>query len=206
VQRALEFYFYIGSTYTYLAVNRVEALAAQAGISVRWRPFNARGIMIEQNNRPFVGKPVKMSYMWRDIERRAARYGIPFKAIPTYPGDAKDLASRVVFVASLEGWCPAYVKETYRRWFLETRILVTYRIYGQSCLVWAGNRTRSSLKPTVRICGSSTMLIPTTPRGLAFSDHLPSCGDESCSGAMTVSRTLSTGPRRIRFDRRRTLL
>jgi hypothetical protein len=27
--------------------------------------------MIEQKNVPFAGKPIKMAYMWRDIERRA---------------------------------------------------------------------------------------------------------------------------------------
>ena len=59
----LDFFFYIGSTYTYLSINRVEPIAAREGIALRWRPFNARAIMIEQNNRPFIGKPVKLKYM-----------------------------------------------------------------------------------------------------------------------------------------------
>lgn len=40
-------------------------------------PFNVRAIMIEQDNRPFVGKPVKMQSRWRDLERRAMRHGSP---------------------------------------------------------------------------------------------------------------------------------
>lgn len=116
--RELDFFFYIGSTYTYLAVNRIEEIAAQAGVSIRWRPFNVPSIMIEQNNRPFIGKPVKLKYMWRDLERRANRYGIPFKSIPDYPVDPERLANRVAVVASLEGWCPEYTKATYRAWFL----------------------------------------------------------------------------------------
>jgi 2-hydroxychromene-2-carboxylate isomerase len=117
----LQFFFYIGSTYTYLSVNRVEPIAERANIALRWRPFNARSIMIEQNNRPFVGKPVKLQYMWRDLERRAHRYGIPFNGIPDYPVDPEGLANRVAVIASGEGWVAQYVKETYRMWFLENK-------------------------------------------------------------------------------------
>ena len=120
--RTLDFFFSIASTYTYLAVNRAEDLAARAGVALRWRPFNVRAIMIEQNNRPFVGKPVKMQYMWRDLERRAARHGIPFRSIPPYPVDPDMLANRVASLAALEGWCPEYTRSTYRDWFLEGKV------------------------------------------------------------------------------------
>jgi 2-hydroxychromene-2-carboxylate isomerase len=119
--RELDFFFSIGSTYAYLSVNRVEKIAAREGVALRWRPFDVRAIMIEQDNRPFVGKPVKRQYMWRDVERRAKRYGIPFGSIPDYPVDPEGLANRVAVVASLEGWCPEYTKATYRSWFLESR-------------------------------------------------------------------------------------
>src|SRR5436190_5648453 len=119
--RQLDLFCFLGSTYTYLTVNRVESVTAREGISLRWRPFSVRSIMLEQNNRPFVGKPVKLNYMWRDVERRANRYSIPFKSIPTYPVDPEELANRVAVVASLEGWCPEYTKATYRTWFLENK-------------------------------------------------------------------------------------
>ena len=102
----LEFFFFYGSTYTYLSVMRIEQLAAEPGVNLRWHPFNVREIMIEQNNIPFLAKPVKMRYMWKDIERRTARYGIPFSGTPTYPVDPQYLANRVGVVAALEGWCP----------------------------------------------------------------------------------------------------
>ena len=74
----LDFFYFIGSTYTHLAVHRAEGLAARAGVELSWRPFSVRTLMREQNNIPFAGKPVKAAYMWRDIERRAARLGVPF--------------------------------------------------------------------------------------------------------------------------------
>ena len=117
----LDFFLFYGSTYTYLTVMRIEQVAAEAGVELQWRPFNVREIMIEQNNIPFRGKPVKMRYMWRDIERRAARHGIPFSGVPTYPVDPENLANRVGVVAAAGGWCPDYSKATYRAWFLEDK-------------------------------------------------------------------------------------
>jgi 2-hydroxychromene-2-carboxylate isomerase len=117
--KSLDFFLFLGSTYTYLAVNRVERLAARQGITLRWRPFSARTLMIEQNNRPFVGKPVKLTYMWRDLERRAQRHGIPFVSIPNYPNDPDELANRVATIAALEGWCSEFAKAAYAAWFIE---------------------------------------------------------------------------------------
>ena len=55
----LDFFYYFGSTYTYLTVMRIEEMAAAAGVEVRWRPFNVRAIMIEMDNTPFRNKPIK---------------------------------------------------------------------------------------------------------------------------------------------------
>ena len=113
----MDFFLSLVSTYTYLSVNRAEELATRADVVLHWRPFNVRVIMVEQNNRPFVGKPVKMAYMWRDLERRAQRHRIPFASIPPYPVDADGLANRVATVAALEGWCPEFAKASYEAWF-----------------------------------------------------------------------------------------
>jgi 2-hydroxychromene-2-carboxylate isomerase len=63
------------------------------------------------NNIPFATKPIKLAYMWRDIERRASKYGLPTKVPAPYPLKNFDLASRVA--------CPNYVRASYRRWFVE---------------------------------------------------------------------------------------
>jgi len=121
-RRQLDFFFFVGSTYSYLSVMRIEAVASAAGIDVRWRPFFLREILIEQDNSPFVGKPAKMRYMWRDLERRAARHGIEFAGVPPYPVDPDGLANRLACLACREDWGPNFVKEVYRRWFLEHEV------------------------------------------------------------------------------------
>ena len=121
MNKQLDFFLFLGSTYTYLAVNRADEVAALHGVTLRWHPFSVRSIMIEQNNRPFVGKPVKLAYMWRDVERRAGQYGIPFKSVPDYPNDPDELANRVAALASIEGWCQVFAKAAYAKWFLENK-------------------------------------------------------------------------------------
>jgi len=114
----LDFYFFVGSTYSYLSVSRAAKAAAKAGVTLNWKPFSVRTLMREQNNSPFAGKPVKMAYMWRDLERRAARFGVPFDGVPPYPIDPLEQANRVATLASTQDWCPAFVQAAYEAWFI----------------------------------------------------------------------------------------
>lgn len=114
----IDFWFSVGSIYTYLAVMRLDRIEDTSDIRFRWRPFSIRAIMIEMDNRP-MSRPAKLAYMWRDIERRAAMYDFEFPGRPPYPLAGFDLANRVAILAEQEGWCPDYVRATYRRWFLD---------------------------------------------------------------------------------------
>ena len=118
-RNTIDFWFTVGSTYTYLTVSRLHNVEATAGVRFRWRPFNARAIMQEMNNIPFATKPIKLAYMWRDVERRASKYGLPINVPAPYPLKNFDLASRVAVLGEIEGWCPDYVRASYRRWFVE---------------------------------------------------------------------------------------
>lgn len=113
----IDFWFSIGSTYSYLSVMRLGDVSKETGIGFTWRPFNVRAIMKDMNNIPFTGKPVKAQYMWRDIERRAAARGLAPKLPAPYPLAALELANQVAAIAEREGWCEAYTIATYRRWF-----------------------------------------------------------------------------------------
>ena len=113
----IDFWVSIGSTYSYLSVMRLKSVEAASGVAFRWRPFSVRAIMMEQNNIPFVGKPVKMAYMWRDIERRARKRGLGPPLPAPYPLKEFDLANKIAIVAETEGWCADYVCAAYRQWF-----------------------------------------------------------------------------------------
>jgi 2-hydroxychromene-2-carboxylate isomerase len=115
--RTIDFWFLVGSTYTYLSVSRMAAVEKAAEVRFRWRPFNARAIMREMDNIPFATKPIKLAYMWRDVERRAGLHALPITMPVPYPLTELALANQVAVLASVEGWCPDYVRATYRRWF-----------------------------------------------------------------------------------------
>ena len=114
---AVDFWFSIGSTYTFLSIMRLPQLGTETGIEFRWRPFNVRAIMIAMDNIPFANKPAKAAYMWRDVERRAAHYGLTARLPIPYPLAGLEVANRVAVLAASEGWCEAYATATYRRWF-----------------------------------------------------------------------------------------
>ena len=118
--KEIEFWFSIGSTYTYLSVTRLAEVTQKTGASFSWQPFSVRKIMREMDNIPFPpSKQVKVDYMWRDIERRAQGYGFTANVPAPYPLQEFDLANRVAVLARQEGWCEDYVRGTYRRWFVD---------------------------------------------------------------------------------------
>lgn len=117
--KPLDCFFFLGSTYTYLSVCRADAVAQNEGIEINWRPFSVRTLMREQNNSPFANKPAKTNYMWRDIGRRAARFGIPFEGPQRYPIDPSETANHVAALAAMEGWCKDFVAAAYDIWFLQ---------------------------------------------------------------------------------------
>src|SRR3954451_18623741 len=75
--KQIDFWFTMGSTYTYLTAMRLPEIARAHNTNFRWRPFHLLILLKEMNHVPFADKPAKCAYMWRDIERRAAMYGIP---------------------------------------------------------------------------------------------------------------------------------
>ena len=118
----IDFYFSIGSTYTYLSVTRILDVEQKHGVKFNWKPFSVRAIMKEMNNIPFPkDKKNKVDYMWRDIERRAEEYGFFANTPVPYPLTQFDLANKLAILGLKEGWGVDYVQITYKRWFQENK-------------------------------------------------------------------------------------
>jgi 2-hydroxychromene-2-carboxylate isomerase len=115
--QSLDFWFSMGSTYTYLSVGRLDRVAKAAGISVKWRPFRGVLALTGATQLPFPEGTAKARYMGRDIERRAAKQGLPIRLPVPYSVPTSARASRVAVLGMREGWGPAYVRAAYRHWF-----------------------------------------------------------------------------------------
>jgi len=118
----IDFFYFFGSGYAYLSVMRIAPLAVAQGVTVRWRPFNVRTVMAE-NNVALRNEAMKVGYMWRDIERRAASHGVPFVAPPIWPTDPDLLHNRVGVLAAIEGWCEPFTVASFKAWYLDRMAL-----------------------------------------------------------------------------------
>ena len=117
---SIDFFFSIGSTYTFLSVNRILEIEKKNNIKFNWRPFSVRAIMKEMNNIPFPKDKInKVNYMWRDIERRAEGYGFFAKTPVPYPLSEFDLANQIAVLGLTQDWGVDYVRLTYKKWFQE---------------------------------------------------------------------------------------
>jgi 2-hydroxychromene-2-carboxylate isomerase len=112
----IDFWFTMGSTYSYLTVMRLPEVEEAAGVAFRWRPFHLLTILQEMKHVPFADKPAKTAYMWRDIERRAGMYGIPLSVPAPYPPKQSVVANRVALFGLQEGWGVAFIRVAYSRW------------------------------------------------------------------------------------------
>ncbi|HKW55067.1 MAG TPA: 2-hydroxychromene-2-carboxylate isomerase [Stellaceae bacterium] len=119
---ALAFWYEFASTYSYPAAARIETCAAAAGIAIDWRPFLLGPIFAGQGwtDSPFNLYPAKGRYMWRDLERICARYGLEFRRPSAFPRNSL-LAARVALIAADQGWCGEFTRAVYRANFAEDR-------------------------------------------------------------------------------------
>lgn len=119
-----EFWFEFGSTYSYLSASRIEDIGGAAGVHVSWRPFLLGPVFEEQgwNDSPFNIYPAKGRYMWRDLERLCAGYGIPFTKPSRFPRNGL-LAARLACLpdAISEPWLPDFVRAVFQANFAEDR-------------------------------------------------------------------------------------
>ena len=121
MKKQLTAWLSIGSTYTYLTALRLEQVIARHDVDILVKPISIRSIMKEMDNSPFPpSKPEKVQYMWRDIKRRAAVYGLPAPKVPApYPLEHFDQANLFGVAMAEQGFYVDYLRETYKSWFLD---------------------------------------------------------------------------------------
>ena len=107
----IEFWFDFGSNYSYLSVMRIEALAAERSVAVRWRPFLLGPIFraLGYENSPFVLQKQKGAYVWKDMERQCRKYGLALTRPTDFPRTAL-LAMRVALLGAEQQWIGAYCR------------------------------------------------------------------------------------------------
>lgn len=82
---SIEFYFDFSSPYGYLASHKIEALAANYGRGVTWRPMLLGVAFKATGSGPLPSIPLKGDYAKRDFLRSARFHGVPFRMPEPFP-------------------------------------------------------------------------------------------------------------------------
>lgn len=81
----IELFFDVGSSYSYLAFTQLARIREETGATLRPRPFLLGAVLKESGNDMPARVPSKARYMLADMQRWAARYGVPFRMNSRFP-------------------------------------------------------------------------------------------------------------------------
>jgi 2-hydroxychromene-2-carboxylate isomerase len=140
----LDFWYEFASTYSYPAAMRIERLAAERGVALRWRPFLLGPIFRAQgwSDTPFNALPAKGANMWRDLERITARAGLPFRRPDPFPQHSV-LAARTALALD-EAARPAFTRAVYAAEFGEGKQISDHGVIG-AILAGLGHDSEATL-------------------------------------------------------------
>lgn len=113
MQKRLEFFFDVVSTYSYLAHTQLDTIAARTGAEIVWRPMLLGGVFKATGNTSPIENPRKAPYLLMDAHRWAKHYGVPFNMPASFPfNSVKPL--RMILVAEKSGRGVAAAKAAFR--------------------------------------------------------------------------------------------
>lgn len=81
----IEFFFDVGSPYSYLAFHALPAIAKRNDVAIHHKPFLLGAVFKATGNSPPAMVPARGQWMFADLQRWASRYGLPFVLPDTFP-------------------------------------------------------------------------------------------------------------------------
>jgi len=118
----LEFYFDFSSPYGYLASERIDALAAQYGRTVKWRPVLLGVIFKATGAAPLTTVPLKGDYARLDFVRSARFMGIPYRPPSRFPLPTQMAARAYYWLHDRDcAMARAFAHAVYRALFVDDR-------------------------------------------------------------------------------------
>jgi 2-hydroxychromene-2-carboxylate isomerase len=119
---SVDFYYGLGSRYSYLASTQLARIEAETGCRFHWHPLASGALMALRGGQPFRGRPVSGQYEWPyrqyDAEAWAEYYGVPYREPVAFRADPKFLALAATAAKRL-GAVEAYSRRLFRAIFVE---------------------------------------------------------------------------------------
>jgi 2-hydroxychromene-2-carboxylate isomerase len=115
----IEMWFDFASPYSFLAMERIESVAAAANVRTVYQPFLLGPIFQQRgwNDSPFRLFPDKGEYMMREVARLAAKYGIAYSRPTAFPRLGV-LAARAALLGLQEDWGKDFCRNVFRANFV----------------------------------------------------------------------------------------
>lgn len=83
--KQVEFFFDVGSPYSYLAYHQLPKIAKARNAEIVWRPMLLGGVFQATGNSSPMTVPMKGKYSMTDLERWARYFDVPFEHNPYFP-------------------------------------------------------------------------------------------------------------------------
>lgn len=85
MNKQVEFYFDVGSPYSYLAYHQLQKIAKAKNAAIIWKPILLGAVFQATGNRSPVEVPAKARYTMLDLQRWAQRFGVSLTMNPNFP-------------------------------------------------------------------------------------------------------------------------
>lgn len=122
MNKAVEFYFDVGSPAAYLAWTQLPKLALEMHAEIVYRPFLLGAVFQATGNRSPMEVPAKGHYLQDDLARYARRYGVGFRHNPYFPINTLMLMRGALGLQMRDpGRMPAYVDAVYRAIWVDVK-------------------------------------------------------------------------------------
>ncbi|MDH3741298.1 MAG: 2-hydroxychromene-2-carboxylate isomerase [Hyphomicrobiales bacterium] len=122
----IDFYFGLGSRYSYLAFTQIEKLEAKHDCRFMLHPLSSIELMELRGVSPFEGAPVSGQYDWtfrrRDAEMWADHYAVPFVEPAGLPKDHR-LMARACHAAGQQDALRGYSRSMFAAVFAEGKVV-----------------------------------------------------------------------------------
>ena len=116
----IDFWFDFASPYGYFMSEKIEAVAARHGRSVRWRPVRLFAVLRALELPAPLGAAVKRDYMMKDFERSARHLGVPYAMPEGFPAIAQHAARAFYLIERQEAQAAVrFAHRVFRGYFRE---------------------------------------------------------------------------------------
>jgi 2-hydroxychromene-2-carboxylate isomerase len=140
----IDFWFDLASPFAYLGATQIEAVAAAAGATVRWRPLLLGGLFraIGTADVPLFAMPeAKRRYLGAELDRFARWWGVPFRFPTRFP--MRTVAAQRVLAAAPEDQRGALARALFHAYWVDDRDLADPAVIAEVCAA-AGHPTAAA--------------------------------------------------------------